>query len=270
MSVSIQILHLSMAKNLRCSDAALHPSLHSKNDTDVSHREELEYEILNALDSECVPKEFLGGPERNIAMRVKHEVEELVKTHTGLDASDFNKDEDYKRFTAEAITSKSLAVKKLSLFVELCKTNNKSESTLQDVFDKPIADFEREDVVMELRTGIRGFPWAQVTGKSSSVDFGDWTPGNLTSRQFDTLIAALMANEKLRTATIGASKEPLVFNSGWATAELSWDAKAAVQASVGVTALLLRCFTGLASLSLRSGEISIDLLHFSHLCPLSR
>ena len=219
----------------------------------MSYREELEYETQDVIPPdalEFIPIEF-REPHKNISERVKREFEGLLKTHSDINASDFNKDENYQWFTAEAITSKSLALKKLRLFVELCKTNDKSESTLQEVFDKPIADFKREDVVMELRTGIRGFPWAQVTGKSNSVDFGDWTPGNPTSRQWDTLIAALMANEELRTVTIGASKERLVFNSGWATAELSWDASAAVQASVGVTALLLRCFTGLASLSLR-------------------
>jgi hypothetical protein len=67
----------------------------------------------------------------------------------------------------------------------------------------------------------------------------------------EKLVLVLSSNEELRTVTVGAKKERLMLNDGWATAGLLWDGSAAVQASVDVIALLLPCFSRLSSLSLR-------------------
>lgn len=208
-----------------------------------------------SVDLGGVPTAYTGESDQNIEQRIQRDFDALIEEHASVDAIEFNDDTTYKQVTTDAITAKSLALKKLRLFVGLCEKRGDGadapDGILRDILSRPIADFARDDVVMELKTGIYGFPWAQVMGNSASVDFGEWPSARLNSPQLETLTAALWANEALRTVTVGGGKERLVFNGGWATAALEWDASAAVQASTGVTALLLRCFTSVTSLSLR-------------------
>jgi hypothetical protein len=183
--------------------------------------------------------------------QVKQEFEALSNTHKMIEASGFNDDHEYKRTTTEAIELKSLALRKLNLFVQLYSENDQGPTILQEVIKTPIIDFAKESVIMEFKTGIRGFPWAQVAERSVSVDFGEWTPESLDPSKIKIAVAGLTANQELRTVTIGTKKERLLFQDGWITAELCWDGSAAVQTSVGLAAFLLRCFSRLSNLSLR-------------------
>jgi hypothetical protein len=217
-------------------------------------REELEYgaqEVINPIQSDISSGE-LSQLEKAVVERVKHEFENLAKRHTEIVALEFNDDDKYKNITTEAIELKSLARKKLDLFVQLYDTNDeKRELLLQQVIDTPILDFAKEGLIMELITGIRGFPWAQLADKKDSADFGEWMPEGWEASKLEAVTAALMKNEELRTVTVGANKDRLLFNDGWATATLGWNGSKAVQASVSITAFLLQCFTCLSSLDLR-------------------
>jgi hypothetical protein len=141
----------------------------------------------------------------------------------------------------------------LEIFVQLYVANDQSQTILQEVIHRPIIDFATVGVIKEFETGIRGFPWAQVTERSVSVDFGEWTPEGLDPAKIERAAAELTANQEVRTVTIGTKKARLNLNDGWSTAELCWDESAAVQTSVSVAALLLRCFSRLSNLSLRYG-----------------
>jgi hypothetical protein len=182
---------------------------------------------------------------------IKREFEVLSSVHKKTEASEFNDDHKYKTFTTEAIELKSLALKKLEIFVQLYIANDQGQGILHEIIHRPIIDYAKEGVIKEFETGIRGFPWAQVTERSVSVDFGEWTPEGLDSAKIEKVIAELTANQEVRMVTIGTKKERLNLNDGWSTAELCWDGSAAVRTSVSVASLLLRGFSRLSNLSLR-------------------
>jgi hypothetical protein len=217
------------------------------------YREELEYGAQDKIDSlkssESNSDSIIWG--KKAMERVKQEFENLSREHVKIEISNFNDDHNYRRITTEAIDFKSLALIKLEIFVELYNANDKGQSMLQEVIARPTADFAKESVIMELKAGIGGFPWAQVAERSVAVDFGEWTPEGLDPSKIEMVVAVLTANKELRTVTVGKKKERLMLNDGWATAALLWDGSGAVQASVAVVAILLRCFSQLSRLSLR-------------------
>jgi hypothetical protein len=221
-------------------------------------REELEYgaqEIIESLKS-LESKSNSIHWDLLVLKRVQQEFEDLSRVHKDTKASEFNDDHKYRSITTEAIDLKSLALRKLEIFVQLYRLHNaddKGQLMLQEAIDRPIRDFAEESVIMELQTGIRHFPWTQLIQKNVSVDFDEWSPDGLDFSKIEKLISALTTNDELRTVTMGAKKERLILKGGWATAELLWDGSAAVQASIGVVALLLRCFSRLSHLSLRCG-----------------
>ena len=91
---------------------------------------------------------------------------------------------------------------------------------------------------------IRGFQPGGTSLGASGDKIGFY--GNVAAKP-----AALTT--QLTTVTIGTTKARLNLDYGWSTAELRWDGKAAVQASVSVAALLLRCFSRLSNLNLGCG-----------------
>jgi hypothetical protein len=212
-------------------------------------REELAYGAQEVVNDCVKAKAEVHSSYQALVEYLQTEYDLMVKDHSDSEPNKFNDDVEYKRITAEAIELKSLALKKMRLYVQL--KNDTNEGQLQEILKRPIIDFAIENFVMELETGIRGFPWVEVAGKSATVDFGDWTPKGLDSPKMEKLVLVLSSNEELRTVTVGAKKERLMLNEGWATAGLLWDGSAAVQASVDVIALLLPCFSRLSSLSLR-------------------
>jgi hypothetical protein len=218
-------------------------------------REELEYgaqDIIERIKFSESKLDSISWGKKAIES-INYEFEALSSAHIKTEASEFNDDHKYKTFTTEAIELKSLALKKLEIFVQLYIANDQGQSILQEAIHRPIVDYAKEGVIKEFETGIRGFPWAQVVERSISVDFGEWTPEGLDSAKIEKVIAELTANQEVRIVTIGTKKERLNLNDGWSTAELCWDESAAVQTSVSVAALLLRCFSRLSNLSLRYG-----------------
>jgi hypothetical protein len=248
-----QILHLSMLKNLRYfyQEKILVKTRILKGL--LLYREELEYgaqDIIETLKSHESKDDSIQWDKR-VMERVKQEFDYLSREHRETEASKFNDDHKYRSLTTEAIELKSLALKKLEVFVQLYDANDRNQSILHEVIERPITDFAKESVIMELKTGIRGFPWTQVAEDSVSVDFGEWTPEGLDPSKVEKVVSVLTANDELRTVTVGTKKERLMLNDGWATAQLHWDALAAVQASASVVALLLRCCSSVSDLSLR-------------------
>jgi hypothetical protein len=276
---SMQILHLSMLKNLRCLVHGNEYLIKARILTGFRlYREELAYDAeerieslksgesrsdsklwgKKAMDRETIePIKSSGsnsdskGWDKEIIELVKQEFEALSSTHKRKKASEFNDDQKYKSITTEAIEFKSLALKKLNLFVQLYSENDHSPTILKEVIKRPIIEFAKESVIIEFKTGICGFPWAQLAERSVSVDFGEWTPEGLDPSKIERAVAGLTANQELRTVTIGINTDCLLLNDGWSTAELCWDGSAVVQTSVGVAAFLLRCFSRLSNLSLR-------------------
>jgi hypothetical protein len=218
------------------------------------YREELEYDAQDSIErikySESKLDPISWGKEA--IESITHEFDALSSAHKKNAASEFNDDFKYKTFITEAIDIKSLALKKLMIFVHLYIANDEGQTILQEVIHRPIIDYAKSGVLKEFETGILGFPWAQVVERSIFVDFGEWTPEGLDPAKIEKVIAELTANQELRIVTVGTKNVRLNFNDGWSTAELSWDGSAAnVLTSVSVAALLLRCFSRLSNLSLR-------------------
>ena len=181
---------------------------------------------------------------------VKAEYEEMAAKHDALAPEFFNNDKEYKQLTTEAIESKSLALEKLSVIIRLA-ADGVGADVLRRAVERRMADFAHEGTVLELRTGVSGFPWAEA-GKAAAVALGAWTPSGLDAPQLGAVAAALAGNSDLRSLSIQGATDTLVLKNGWATADIDWDSNAAVRASPGVTGFVLRCCTGLRSLSLRS------------------
>jgi hypothetical protein len=212
-------------------------------------REELEHEA-QALAVKAESGHALKKYDGRILDQVKLDFEELVSSHSRMKPEEFNDDDTFKRIIKEAIEAKSLALRKLQLYLELCFGKDGEQTLLSDVLKRQILDFGEDGTIIELRTGIRGFPWAQLSSKSVSVDFGGWTPKDLDASQLDNVIEALFDADQLRMVTIGSGRHQLNFNNGWATTDLIWSESEAVQESPTLAALLMRCFTRLTSLNL--------------------
>jgi hypothetical protein len=126
------------------------------------YREELEYgvqAIIERIKSSESKLDSISLGEEAIES-IRHEFEALSRAHKTTDASEFN-DQKFKIFTTEAIELKSLALKKLDIFVQLYIANDHGQSILQEVIHRPIIDFAKEGVIKNFYTNL----------KSDSADF---------------------------------------------------------------------------------------------------
>jgi hypothetical protein len=214
-----------------------------------SDREELEYELQAVIDDMKTAQE--DTEIGSVLARAKHDFDELVKRHRAVDPAEFNTDRAYKEMMTEAIESKALVLRKLRLFVEL-RAAGKKYCVLERIKNGPLQLFADEDAMMELRTGISGFPWAKLKAKEPTVHLGNWTPVGLDASQLDIVVAYLSSNELLRAVTVGSPDiKSFSLGHGWMLPALHWQGLLAVKASISVAALLLRCFTRLECLDLR-------------------
>jgi hypothetical protein len=181
--------------------------------------------------------------------RIYEEFDIMIKRHQGISYEQYFVDTVYKKIATEAIETKSMAVLKIEIYVESVQTHC-DDAVLERILARPFAEFARQTVVLELRTGIRNFPWTEVAQKSTSVDFGSWSPSGIESSKLDLVAQALAANEKLRAVCINGNE--LALKGGWLSKEIDWDNSAAVRSEPATAALLLRNCRAVTTLSLRS------------------
>jgi hypothetical protein len=185
--------------------------------------------------------------------RIYDEFDRLIRAHESVTFEQYGVDADYKKMTSEAIEIKSMTVLKVEIYVESVKSNCE-EAVLERIIARPFAEFARQNVVLELRTGIRNFPWKDfpwndVAEKSTVDDFGSWRPTGIEAPKLDMVVQALAANNNIRTVRVNGHE--LSLNAGWMSEEINWDRSAAVQSSPAAVALLLRNCRAVRSLSMR-------------------
>jgi hypothetical protein len=181
--------------------------------------------------------------------RIYDEFDHMMNTHESVVYEQFYVDAVYKKLATEAIETKSMAMLKIEIYVESVKTDC-DDAVLERILARPFAEFARQTVVLELRTGIRNFPWKDVAEKNPTVDFGSWSPAGIESSKLDLVIQALAANTNLRTVRIEGND--ITLDGGWLAKEINWDNSAAVRSAPATAALLLRNCRAVTSLSLRS------------------
>ena len=182
---------------------------------------------------------------------VKNEVKVMFDEHSKIDHIEFNNDEKYKDYTAQAIDSKFPAMKKVEFWIK--SIPDKDKELLERIRERPFKDFAHEFTIKELKCpGLVGFPWKQLEEKSKSVEFGLWTPEKLEPDAKAEVLRRLKENEKILTISIGnlgGKSKDLYLGSGWETTDVNCDN---IQASPALLALLLSCCSKLERLSLRS------------------
>ena len=189
------------------------------------------------------------GDVGKLVNRVKKEYAILTEEHGKEAAEVFNDDAKYKRFMTEAIEAKSLALKKISIYIESFSSAPGDGDLLQRIAECPLLKLKDESIEMELRTGLAGFPWAQAM-RDATVVLGSWRPEGVEAFKLREVAGALAGNQQLRTVTFG--DERLDFRDGWAgVTDQDWSKSKAVQAAPGIAALLLGCCTNLTRLDLR-------------------
>jgi hypothetical protein len=203
------------------------------------------YYFLQDADSKYL------GQARSVVEQSKIEFDSLVASHRSAGNEEFNDDKTYQRFTNEAIETKGMVLKKIQVYCQMITKGN--DCLLERIMETPVMDFSRESTVMELITGISGFPWAQVMSNSPSLDFGTWNTEGV-GEDFNVLLTALGDNHQVRTVSVGVAGagglERLLLNDGWATCSIIWSSSPAVSASPAVVGMLLSCCTCLTSLNL--------------------
>ena len=181
---------------------------------------------------------------------MKNEVKVMFDKHSKIDHIEFNKDEKYKDFTAQAIDSKFPAIEKVKFWIKSIPDND--DELLKRIRERPFMDFAHQFTIKELKCpGLVGFPWKQLEEKSKSIEFGVWTPETLQSDAKAEVLRRLKANEKILTISIGTQgdkSKDLYLDSGWETKDVNCDN---IPVSPALLALLLSCCSRLERLSLR-------------------
>ena len=192
----------------------------------------------------------VASDSREAIEHVKNEVKVMFDEHSKIDHIEFNNDEQYKKYTAQAIDSKLPASKKLEFWIK--SIPDKDEELLERIRERPFKDFAHDFTIQELKCpGLAGFPWKQLEEKSKSIEFGVWTPETLQSDAKAEVLRRLKANEKILTISIGTQgdkSKDLYLDSGWETKDVNCDN---IPVSPALLALLLSCCSRLERLSLR-------------------
>ena len=206
---------------------------------------------VDQVKSEVKVMQDVASDIRIAIEHVKNEVKFMFDEHSEINHIEFNNDEKYKKYTAEAIDSKIPALKKLEFWIK--SIPDKDEELLERIRERPFKDFAHDFTIQELKCpGLVGFPWKQLEEKSKSIEFGVWTPEKLQSDAKAEVLRRLKENEKILTVSIGTqgdkSSKDLYLDSGWGTTNVNCDN---IPASPALLALLLSCCSRLERLSLR-------------------
>ena len=202
------------------------------------------------MKNEVKVMQDVASDSRIAIEHVKNEVKVMFDEHSEINHIEFNNDEKYKKYTAEAIDSKIPALKKLEFWIK--SIPDKDEELLERIRERPFKDFAHDFTIQELKCpGLVGFPWKQLEEKSKSIEFGVWTPETLQSDAKAEVLRRLKANEKILTISIGTQgdkSKDLYLDSGWETKDVNCDN---IPVSPALLALLLSCCSRLERLSLR-------------------
>ena len=189
--------------------------------------------------------------EQSIRLRdqILKNFDNILHQHRELNC-DLQIDSDYKLMITDTIEAKSMAARKIQIFAEAVLAGSEP-AILERILVHPILEFSRQTAVLELRTGLRDFPWADVAAGGETVHFGDWSPAGVDPWRLDLVVQALAAQAAPRAVRVAGDRELRLPADGWAAEQVAWDASPAARAAPAAAALLLRCCTRLTSLSLR-------------------
>ena len=228
----------------------------------VERRKELHMAMVKNLREELSIEApaAIGGSEAGdaagaqaVVQSVQQAFEVLEETYRRTPAEEFNDDANYKDFTTEAIGSKSLALNKVRIYSDL-RSRRAAPALLDAVVGRPLKDFESRAVVLELQTGMVGFPWGDVVDKSV-VRFGRWRPDGTPPECLRRVAEELRSNANFRTATLlAADGRELILSlphEGIATRSIDWAGQAAVREAPVLAALLLRLCGEVETVDLR-------------------
>jgi hypothetical protein len=175
------------------------------------------------------------------------EFQALIDRHDQHQAEEFNEDEVYKSLTVEAISAKSLALKKSRLFLERLN-GGASEIDLTRILQAPFQDFESDWIELHVSTGVKEFPWHEAVSTKPMMDLGGWTPDGLEEWQLKGIRQVISQREIVTSVCIGSAVLP--FPDGLMAESIKLDAQF-LRDVIKTLAFLLTVNTGLVSLSLR-------------------
>ncbi len=122
---------------------------------------------------------------------VKDEYSKFLETHKSLPFSDYNIDETYKELTKEAIEAKALGIEKIKHYIRYRKDIKLStgltahNNILERIKSTPFQAFSSKSIVLELETGVFGFPWRDIVEQKETIDLGTWCPLSLEPWQLE-------------------------------------------------------------------------------------
>jgi hypothetical protein len=204
----------------------------------------------------CISLQVNSGPQfdgvydnkaAELLSTLDSEYQALIDRHDLRQAEEFNDDEVYKRLTVEAISAKSLALKKSRIFLERLN-GGASEIDLTRILQAPFQDFESDWIELHVRTGVKEFPWHEAVSAKPVMDLGGWTPHGLEEWQLKGIRQVLSQREPVTSVCIGTAV--LAFPHGLMAESIKLDSQP-LRDAVGTVAFLLSVNTGLVSLSLR-------------------
>jgi hypothetical protein len=209
-------------------------------------REDLAYKADEKLSRSSVA----GDVGRRIKERILKDFDDQTREHESIKDEVFNRDEMYKELSNEVIDGKAYALEKMNHYLQMATGGMPVGQHIETtILNTALKDFAG---MIELRTE---FPWDDVTeNKKTEIDLSEWDAGTIPPRARELVAGALGCNAVIRAVRIKGVR--LELSGGWATEELDWQNKAAVnKAAVPETvALVLRSCLRLKFLNLRCSQ----------------
>jgi hypothetical protein len=177
---------------------------------------------------------------------VTDEYKSFLQTHKIIHASDYNIGEKYKKLTNDAIEGKALSLKKITYYVqEYTSGRSNDASLLERILSTPFHMYSNEFIVLELETGVFGFPWQDFEEKKKEIDFMTWSPTSLASWQLDKVCARIAKHTTWVKAWVHGHL--IEFHGGIMAQDISFEKSLPAQC-VPTVSLLLSCNTNLTRL----------------------
>mmetsp|Transcript_70707 Transcript_70707/g.188737 ORF Transcript_70707/g.188737 Transcript_70707/m.188737 type:complete len:841 (-) Transcript_70707:766-3288(-) len=216
-----------------------------------------------------------------LVIQITQEFNAYVSKHEETDAADFNKDVNYKQFISSAIEGKLFALTKLKIFAETVQEKKEGHlhlegnEVLKRIKDQDLHGFGKAGVESELKTGVRGFPWADMENKQHILKLGEWgwlaeragavaqnatgsgvqPMGKWDATQRNKVKETLFKNDKLSEICADEGRK-LRFENNWNAREIAWEGDIVSQFP-GAIGLVLSGCTQLNKLVLKSPKLDL-------------
>ncbi len=197
--------------------------------------------------------EELQGRRKKLHLGIKERVlrdfDDQTREHESRADDAFNRDEEYRVLSNEAIDGKAYALEKMDTYLK-STADGGCMGQPETILGAALKDFASRGAVMGMRTGITVFPWADVLENNKpEIDLGEWDAGPIPPQALELIRGALGGSTVIRAVRIkGAS---LALSEGWATVTLNWSNTAAAWEAPATASMVLWNCVGLKSLDLR-------------------